>query len=162
MKLVPATSTALRRTGAPGRLWIRRAHELSPVRAIPAISGQPRRRSAQGSSPEFREIELAYMAKNVAPIIEEVDITPANYRFPAPTLPLTSAQYHHAHAAGTAETGERTVDLPRSVSSKSIHDLRKGHSGARWAANDPNDDDLIYTVQIVAFRRKNGSSFATS
>ena len=44
----------------------------------------------QGSSPEFREIELAYMPKNVAPIIEEADITPANYRFPAPTLPLTA------------------------------------------------------------------------
>ena len=30
------------------------------------------------------------MAKNVAPALDEIEITPSNYRFPAPTLPVTA------------------------------------------------------------------------
>ena len=33
---------------------------------------------------ELDEVDVAYQMKNVAPVIEEVEITPANYKFPAP------------------------------------------------------------------------------
>src|SRR5580658_919653 len=36
-------------------------------------------------SGEVTEVDVAYQMKNVAPEIEEVEITPANYKFPAPS-----------------------------------------------------------------------------
>ena len=109
----------------------------------------------QGTSPELREIELAYMAKNVAPTIEEIDITPANYRFPGSHAAAYRDQYHHAYPAWTAET--RRTDLPsrsKGISSSQSMNYAKGSIGVRWAASDPNDDDLLYTVQIRGVQEK--------
>jgi hypothetical protein len=44
---------------------------------------------AQGAAPEIREIEIAHQEKNVAPIVEMVEATPPNYKFPTQMLTLT-------------------------------------------------------------------------
>ena len=94
------------------------------------------------------------MAKNVAPIIEEIDITPANYRFPAPTLPLTAANTITLTPLGQRKRANGPSITLDSISSSQSMNYSKGSSGVRWAANDPNDDDLIYTVQIRGVQEK--------
>ena len=66
----------------------------------------------QGSSPELREIELAYMPKNVAPIIEEDRYHSGKLSVPGADTPTDSDQYHHTHAAWTTETGHRSHRFP--------------------------------------------------
>jgi hypothetical protein len=45
-----------------------------------------------GRSPELDSVELAYLPRNIAPRVSEIEITPPNYKFPAPALPLTAPQ----------------------------------------------------------------------
>ena len=97
---------------------------VSPPRDF-CNTASPRMRHAQGSSPELREIELAYMAKNVAPILDEIDITPAELRFPAPTLPFTTSNAITLHAAGSAKADERTVHFARKSVLQPDDELRK-------------------------------------
>lgn len=102
-------------------------------------------------SPELEEVDFAYLPKNVAPRIEQVEITPPNYRFPA---------------AQPASSGSQTINLPpigkRSQSSSSLSidsssssmQAAKGWLGARWTAADDNGDSLIYKVEIRGIREK--------
>ena len=41
-----------------------------------------------GKSPTLDSVETAYLAQNVAPSIDRIEITPANYKFPNPVEPL--------------------------------------------------------------------------
>ena len=104
--------------------------------------------TAQGASPEVRELELAYMPKNVAPVFEEVDVTPANYKFPAPTLPLTSTNSITLQPLGQRRrTTGPSISLD-SMSSSQTMQYSKGSMGVRWAVSDPNGDDLQHTIEI--------------
>ena len=47
---------------------------------------------AGGRSPELESVDVAYLPKNLAPRVEQIEITPPNYKFPAPVTPLPSAQ----------------------------------------------------------------------
>ena len=100
-----------------------------------------------GRSPELTEVEVAYMSKNVAPSIEEVEVTPANYKFPQPSTPLTSLNQsltlpplgqHRRPAAAPATDSQSGVTLQ----------YAKGQMGARWAVSDANGDELIFKVEI--------------
>ena len=102
----------------------------------------------QGASPELREIELAYMPKNVAPVIEEIDITPANYRFPAADSECCCEQHDHAFASWSAQESEWPVDFARRFVIQSIDAICQGQLGVRWLANDPNSDDLVFKLEI--------------
>ena len=90
------------------------------------------------------------MAKNVAPVIEEIDITPANYRFPPPTAPVTPASatinsFRRLDSAGSAP------GVFRSTASSSSQSMQYA-KGIRWEfagrSSDPNGDRLIYKVEI--------------
>jgi sugar lactone lactonase YvrE len=100
-----------------------------------------------GKSPQVREIEVAYMAKNVAPVVEEIDITPANYRFPQPgppgaAVPPTMMLPPLGQRRRTAPVSMDTVSTSQSMQ------YAKGSAGVRWAVNDPNGDPLIFKVEI--------------
>jgi hypothetical protein len=100
-----------------------------------------------GRSPEVREIEIAYMAKNVAPVIEEIDITPANYKFPQSTATTTpAAATINLPALGQRRRPASSVSLDSS-SSQSMQ-YAKGFAGVRWAVTDPNGDQMLYKVEI--------------
>jgi hypothetical protein len=94
------------------------------------------------------------MAKNVAPVIEEIEITPANYRFPTPTLPLTATNTISLSPLGQRKRANGPTISLEGISSSQSMNYSKGSIGVRWAANDPNDDDLIYTVQIRGVQEK--------
>jgi hypothetical protein len=95
------------------------------------------------------EIEVAYQMKNVAPVIEQVEITPSNYKFPAPV------------AASTGSASPTTLNLPplgrkppannaspsNSASTPSMT-WAKGQAGVRWLASDDNGDTLQFKVEI--------------
>jgi hypothetical protein len=99
-----------------------------------------------GRSPEVREIEIAYMAKNVAPVIEEIEITPANYRFPQSATPATPAPATISLPA--LGQRRRSTSLSLDTSSSQSMQYAKGYAGVRWAVTDPNADQMIYKVEI--------------
>lgn len=98
-------------------------------------------------SPELDEVEIAYLPRNVAPRIDQVEVTPPNYRFPAASavLPPTPA------ALNLPPIGKHTRSappLPALESAAPAMQYAKGFVGARWSASDENGDTLIFTVEI--------------
>lgn len=98
-----------------------------------------------GAQAEVASVEIAYLPKNVAPVVQEIEVTPPNYKFPTPTASTASAptlslqplgQKHRSSAASTESSNSQTLTYA------------KGQIGARWLANDENGDTLIYTVEI--------------
>lgn len=100
--------------------------------------------AASGASPEVSLIELAYQNKNVAPVIHEVEDTPANFRFPAAT-PLSTAR-----TLSLPPLGQRRPATPPTATLVSTPALNyaKGWIGARWRASDANQDKLSYKLEI--------------
>jgi hypothetical protein len=100
---------------------------------------------ATGSrSPELESVEVAYLPKNIAPRVEAIEFTPANYKFPTPSTPSTAPSTLSLPAIGKSAHSET------SSSSESTPSMTyaKGFVGARWAASDENGDGLIFTVHI--------------
>ncbi len=99
-----------------------------------------------GASPEVCEVNAAYLQRNVAPQVQQIEITPPNYRFPPPaTLTITTPPPLSLPPLGKPA---RSTPSPSSGSDASSMQYAKGWIGARWAASDENGDSLIYTVQI--------------
>ncbi len=106
---------------------------------------------ASGKPPELESVDVAYLPKNVAPRVEEIEITPANYKFPAPAVPA-------APAGGPPPTlnlpplGKRASSsplfTPEAPANTPALTYSKGFMGARWLANDANGDPMVYTVEI--------------
>ena len=110
-----------------------------------------------GQSPELRQVDVAYMAKNLPPRIEEVEGTPMNYRSsassfsmpfnPAPNSPAT------LNLPALGRSRPRMPNPPPMVpssipSSPLMLTYSKGSVGARWLAIDDNGDALTYKVEI--------------
>jgi sugar lactone lactonase YvrE len=101
-----------------------------------------------GHSPELESVDVAYLPKNVEPRVDEVEITPANYKFPAPSTPLIAAP---AQSLSLPALGRRTTPSSLSTDGSTTTpamQFAKGFIGARWLASDPNGDPMIYTVEI--------------
>lgn len=100
-------------------------------------------------SPELREVEIAYMPKNVPPALQEIEITPANYKFNAPSLLATSSspQTITLPALGQQNRAASTLKLDASSTSQTLQ-YAKGSAGVRWAVTDPNGDEMTYKVEI--------------
>ncbi len=100
-----------------------------------------------GRSPELTGVEVAYLAKNVPPVIEQIEIAPANFKFPAQTtVPAPSQQTLTLQPLGQRK---RTPSTAVSLDSTSVSmSYSKGSIGARWAAKDDNGDTLAYKVEI--------------
>ncbi|MEZ5401608.1 MAG: hypothetical protein R2729_18185 [Bryobacteraceae bacterium] len=105
------------------------------------------KRSAQGESPEFQSIDIAYLLKNAPPVVEMIESTPANYRFPPQTLTLTTSSNITLPALARTPKPARS-SLTTSLSSSTTMNYAKGHIGARWLATDPNGDDLRSKLEI--------------
>jgi hypothetical protein len=104
---------------------------------------------AGSGAPEIASVEIAYLAKNVAPAVSDIEIGPPNYRFPAATLappPATASPLSLSlppmgqHRSAAAGAGESNPSYTLTYA--------KGSIGARWAASDENGDTLLYTVEI--------------
>ena len=98
---------------------------------------------------EISQVDAAYQMKNVAPLVEDVEITPENYRFPAPanaaspsgSPPLLSLPPIGKQAPGSSGSTS-------SPSSTPALSYAKGFIGARWLAEDANGDTLNFTAEI--------------
>ena len=119
------------RAVSPSARFLQYKIELAPD------GGQP--------APEVSYIEVAYLPKNVAPVVETIDITPPNYRFPQPVLSIPPST-----SITLPPIGQQRSTSPPSVELGSSQSMSyaKGFEGARWLAADENGDTLLYRVEI--------------
>ncbi len=94
---------------------------------------------------EVSYVEIAYLTKNVAPTVEEVEITPPNYRFPPNTLAVTPSTNITLPALGQPR---RSSQSSLELTNSQTMNYAKGYLGARWLASDENGDSLTYKVEI--------------
>lgn len=103
--------------------------------------------TGEGRSPELTYVELAYLPKNVPPLITVVEKTPTNYRYTPSILTLTPP----AKTVSLPAVGQKRRSTTSPLSSIDTGDTlsyAKGWVGVRWAANDENGDELVYSVEI--------------
>jgi sugar lactone lactonase YvrE len=159
-------SVRQRGTGSPAKVETRSGNldrpqknwsSWAPLDATGRIASPPARflqyrlklAAPQGpASQSVREIDLAWMPKNVAPVLEELEITPPNYRFNPPSaLSTTPTQTITLPALGQRRRPLPSISLDSSSTSQTMQ-FGRGHIGARWAVTDPNGDGMIYKVEI--------------
>ena len=106
-------------------------------------------RAIVAGAAELYDVTAAYQMKNVAPVIEALETTPANYKFPVPVAAAAASP-----ASLTLPALGRTNPTPAlarpagdSGSSPALT-WAKGHIGARWLANDENGDTLLFKIEI--------------
>jgi sugar lactone lactonase YvrE len=103
--------------------------------------------ASAGRSPELESVETAYLPKNVAPKVGAIEITPPNYKFPAPSTPGASPPSLSLPAMGKSAHSTTTSTTESSTNTPSLS-YGKGQIGARWTASDENGDTLTYSVHI--------------
>jgi hypothetical protein len=104
--------------------------------------------SPTGASPALRSVDVAYLPKNVAPEVERIEITPANYRFP-PQVQLTLSPNPPLNLPPIGRPRTPAPSAPSAPADTAVSlQSAKGYIGARWLASDDNGDDLEFTVQI--------------
>ena len=104
--------------------------------------------SPQSPAPELASIEIAYLAKNVAPVVEDIEITPPNYKFPAPSAPAVTSVSPQTLSLLPIGQKKRPPAVSLDLSGGSSLSYARGMMGARWSASDENNDALTYTVEI--------------
>ncbi len=109
--------------------------------------------SSSVPSPEISYVEIAYLPKNVAPSVDEIEVTPPNYRFPTPILSIAPSNSITLPALGQHRRATASSGLE--VGSSQTMSYAKGHIGARWAASDENGDSLIYKIEIRGWKESN-------
>jgi hypothetical protein len=99
-----------------------------------------------GSAAEVSYVEIAYLAKNEAPSVEDVEITPPNYRFPSPVLSIAPSTSITLPPIGQPHRSSSSSGID--IGSSQTLNYAKGYVGARWSAFDEDGDSLIYKVEI--------------
>jgi hypothetical protein len=118
---------------------------VNPRVASPAARFLQIRATLKGAGASLAKTEIAYLPRNVAPKLEAVEITPANYRFPA----QSTAGANAAPTLTLAPLGGKTQTLkPTAIDAGATLNYAKGQIGARWKASDANGDSLTYKVEI--------------
>jgi sugar lactone lactonase YvrE len=102
-----------------------------------------------GASPELESVSVAYLPKNVEPRIDEIETTPANYKFPTSSgiLPSGPSQTLTLPPLGKRAGAAPVFSIDTGGASPAMS-YAKGWLGARWLASDPNGDSLVYSVEI--------------
>jgi len=115
--------------------------------ASPAARFLQYRATVSGAA-ELYDVTAAYEMKNVAPVIEAVESTPANYKFPAPVAAappgspaLTLPPLGRTNPTPAPRVASDTGASPALTSAK-------GYIGARWLASDENGDTLTFNIEI--------------
>ena len=93
-------------------------------------------------------IETAYLRQNGAPVIDAIEMTPPNYRFPDPVAPLTSNPATLSLPVLGSRPSPVTYPLTGGPTVTPAMTWAKGLQGVRWSASDENGDTLSYKVDI--------------
>jgi hypothetical protein len=102
-------------------------------------------RATVAGAAQLYDVATAYEMRNVAPLVEEVEITPPNYKFPAPSGPAAAATTLNLPALGKKPT---STPVSGEGGSTPAMTFAKGQIGARWLATDDNGDTLTFKVEI--------------
>lgn len=97
--------------------------------------------------PYVSSVDLAYLTKNVAPVVQEIEITPPNYKFPAQSLTLTPTTNLTLPPLGQ-KRAPQTITPALDLGTAATMNYAKGYLGARWLARDDNGDTLVYKLEI--------------
>ena len=103
--------------------------------------------AAGAAAPELGGVDIAWMAKNTAPRVEEVQATPVNYRFPQNSITLNLTPSITLPPLGKSRRSSGP-SLSLDSGSSSSMSYAKGTGGARWLAADDNGDALQFKVEI--------------
>ena len=122
------------RTVSPSARFLQYKIDLTPA------AGQP--------EPEVSYVEVAYLPKNVAPEVEAIDITPANYRFPPQLLSIAPSTSITLPPIGQERRGATAGSSNDGSGIAQVVNYAKGFEGARWLSSDENNDTLAYRVEI--------------
>jgi len=98
-----------------------------------------------GTSPRLDSVDVAYQARNVPPVLDAVEITPPNYRFPPATLTATLSRDITLPPLGKRSPATTAISISPGALAMNY---AKGFLAVRWAASDENGDELEYRVEI--------------
>src|SRR5262249_39599173 len=101
-----------------------------------------------GKSPDLESVGGAYLPKKLAPKVYPIEITPANYKFPAPSAPGTMPPALSLPAMGKSVRTAPSSSSESATTTTPAMSFAKGYIGARWTASDENGDSLIYSIHI--------------
>jgi hypothetical protein len=107
-----------------------------------------------GQSPAVNAVQIAYLPRNIAPIVKVIEVEDANYK--ASATPNFLERNTTASGSPTSVTlpalGAPPRNKPSGVSIESSTGLTlqyaKGYVTARWGAADENGDSLTYRVEL--------------
>jgi sugar lactone lactonase YvrE len=109
--------------------------------------------SSGGRSPELESVSVAYLNKNVEPRIEQIEMTPPSYKFPAPVTSILGVPSPTISLPPLGKHSISSISLDTSTSTPPMQ-FAKGYVGARWLASDPNGDPLVFTIEIRGANEK--------
>jgi sugar lactone lactonase YvrE len=108
--------------------------------------------SDNGKSPDVRTVQIAFLPKNIAPVVRAVEVEDANYR--ASATPNFLERITTASGSPTSMTlpplGQRKPPTAGAVPGGAGLTVQyaKGYITVRWNATDENGDSLTYRVEI--------------
>jgi len=150
-RLAPKTTGAVKfetRTGnldRPQKNWSNWAVSNERI-SSPGARFLQYRATLSGDGAAISGTDIAYLPRNVAPRIEQIEIIEPNYRVPNQSLSLTPST--------SLTLGPMSSRTPSSSSTPSTDpgsltlNYAKGMQAARWKAGDANGDTVQYTVEI--------------
>jgi len=150
-------------TEDPGKEW---SPWFGPYTSTDALVGAPAARFLQwkavihdgrpGDGIDW--ISVAYLPKNVAPVIDGIAMQDPGVRAQAPigiTLPGT-ATLKQPPSANPSPTGTMTSSTPQApkFEMQPQGSMQKGYQSVLWSAHDDNEDDLKYAVYFRGENQK--------
>jgi hypothetical protein len=112
--------------------------------------------SPSGAPPMVSWVGLAYQPKNVAPVIDDIDLQDPGVRLVGyaaqPNGPVNAQPVQLRMPRGPGATSSASVAAPDSSAKSPKVEVppqgfgEKGYEGALWSAHDDNDDDLLFSV----------------
>ncbi len=109
-------------------------------------------KSSSGESPELSAIDIAFLPKNAAPKVQQIEIAPFNYR----QAPSNQSLERSVQPSGSPSTitlpsvGQKRPSTNIEVNGGGAATLQysKGFETIRWSAADPNNDQLNFKLEL--------------